>query len=127
MPAFGIYVEGSASDEDAAACRERFGELVGAGWCNPVVFVDQYADIGVTNPGDVAVLRTVGLHMDLPDPGSADSESGVRRDVERLIAAASELADETEIEFVVVYREEEIGNLTGGPDDARVVDMFFGS
>ena len=127
MPALRIYVEGSASDEDAAACRERFGELAGAGWSNPVVFVDQYDDIGFTNPGDVAVLRTVGVHMDLPDPGLADSEAGVRRDVERLIAAVSELAGQAEIEFVVEYRQEEIGYLTGGPDDGRVVNMFMGS
>jgi hypothetical protein len=127
MPALRIYVEGSASDENAAACRERFGELVGAGWSNPVVFVDQYDDMGFTNPGDVAVLRTVGVHMDLPDPGSADSEAGVRRDVERLIAAVSELAGQAEIEFVVEYRQEEIGYLTGGPDDGRVVNMFMGS
>jgi len=127
MPALRIYVEGSASDEDAAACRERFGELVGGGWSNSVAFVDQYDNIGATNRGDLAVLRTVGLHMDLPDPGPAESDADARRDVDRLLAAASDLAREAEIEFVVEYREEEIGYLTGVADDSRVVHMLFGS
>ena len=127
MPVFLVCVDGSASEDDAQACRAEFEALTGDEWTYPPSFVDQVDEVPVIAPGDEPALRTVGVYVELPEPEESSDEAAARRDVAALIEAMSQLVQRANIEFAVEYREEEIGSLTGGPADARVVDEFFGS
>jgi hypothetical protein len=61
MPTLLVCEEGSASDEEAKACRARFEGVAAEHWTYLPSFVDQYDDLGVGQPGDAARLRTVGV------------------------------------------------------------------
>ena len=126
MPDLLICVEGSASDDDARACREQFDALDQRVWSFQPSFVDQIDELPVTTPGDLSALRTAGVVMRLPDTDDGADEDAIRHDVTALIEAFSDLARRTAIEFVVEYREEAISSLDGGADDARFVADFFG-
>ena len=80
----------------------------------------------MTQPGDLPVLRTVGVVVALPDTDEGADNDAVRHDVAALIDSMSGLAQRAGIEFVVEYREEAVGFLDGGVDDARFVASFFG-
>jgi hypothetical protein len=89
-------------------------------------FVDQVDEVPVTAPGDVPVLRTVGVVVALPDTDEGADENAVRHDVTAIVDSMSGLARRAGIEFVVEYREEAVGFLDGGVGDARFVADFFG-
>jgi hypothetical protein len=126
VPALLVCVEGSASDEDARACREQFEMLVQRAWTYRPSFVDQVDEVRVTQPGDLPVLRTVGVVVALPDTDEGADEDAVRHDVVALVDSMSGLAQRAGIEFVVEYGEEAVGFLDGGVGDARFVASFFG-
>ena len=126
MPALLVCVEGSASDEDARACREQVQVLDQRAWSFRPSFVDQVDEVAVTTPGELPALRTVGVVIELPDTDEGADEDAVRSDVTALVEAFSDLARRAKIEFVVEYREEAIGFLDGGPEDPRFVAAFFG-
>jgi hypothetical protein len=125
VPTLLICIEGSASNDQARACREQFDRLAQRRWTHHPAFVDQFDEVPVNSPDDLPVLRTVGVVLALPDPGNAD-EDAVRSDVAALVEAMSDLAQRAEIEFVVEYRDEAVGFLDGGARDARFVVDFFG-
>lgn len=127
MPLLLVCVEGSASSEDALACRAEFEAFTTQAWTYPPKFVDQLDEVTVFGPDDLPTLRTVGVSIALPEAEPTAAEAGVRHDVAAVVQAMSQLAKRTGIEFAVEYREEQIGLLDGGPADARVVDSFFGS
>ena len=127
MPGLLICIDGSATAEHADACRRRLQRLLAQPWTHTPQFVDRLDEVPAINPGDLPVLRTVGFQLALPEPDDRDTEDAVRRDVEAVITAVSQLAAEEQLEFVVEYEQEEIGFLDGGPDDARVVTGFFGA
>ena len=126
MPTLLVCVEGSAREEDLLACREQFEKLAQRKWTHSPVFVDQVEQVPATGPDDVPELRTVGVALMLPDPGDHVDEVAIRRDVAALIDGMSSLAERGALEFVVQYREEEVGFLGGGPGDTRFVAEFFG-
>ncbi|MBE2321136.1 hypothetical protein DVA67_034705 [Solirubrobacter sp. CPCC 204708] len=126
MPDLLICVDGSASEDDARACREQFDILADRMWSFQLAFVDQLDELPATTPGGLPVLRTIGVAMELPDPGDDTDETAIRDDVAALIEAFSGLARNAAIEFVVEYREEAVGSLDGGAGDVRFVADFFG-
>ncbi len=83
----------------------------------PPKFVDQ----------DDAGLRTVGLAVSLPAPAESSDEREVRRTVEVLVAAMSDVARRVQTEFVIEYEGEELGTLDGGRADAHFPERFFGT
>jgi hypothetical protein len=121
-----ICVDGSASDDDARACREQFDMLRQRQWTHPPAYVDQVDEVPVTTPDDLPILRTVGVLIPLPDAEDGADEAAVRRDVAGLVESMSGLARRAGIEFVVEYGEEAVGFLDGGAGDARWVAGFFG-
>jgi hypothetical protein len=126
VPDLVVCVDGSASEEDARACRAQFEILIQRPWAYRPSFVDQLDEVEVTEPGDLPVLRTVGVVMPLPDTDHGADESAVRDDLAALINDMSGLARRAGIEFVVEYRQEAVGFLDGGAGDARFVAEFFG-
>jgi hypothetical protein len=126
VPTLLVCVEGSASDDEVRACREQFEIFAQQAWTYRPSFVDQADEIPVTAPGDLPVLRTVGVVLELPDTDEGADEDAIRRDVAALIDGMSSAAERAAIEFVVVYREEAVGFLDGEADDARFVADFFG-
>jgi hypothetical protein len=126
VPVLLVCVDGHASDDDARACRDRFGALQTQRWTYSPAFVDQVDDVPATGPDDLPSLRTVGVSMALPEPEDTCDENEVRRDMAALVGAMSDLANRARIEFVVEYREEAVGFLDGGDGDARFVADFFG-
>jgi hypothetical protein len=127
VPDLLICVEGSASDHDAAARRETFTELTLESWTYQPQFVDQTDAIPVTAPDQLPALRSVGVLLELPEPGGDVDEQAVRDDVSRLIATMSDLARRARIEFVIEYRAEEVGSLDGSDRDGRFIEDFFGT
>jgi hypothetical protein len=127
VPVLVVCVEGSASEADAQAWRDLFQDLIEERWLQAPALVDQVDDVPATDAGDLSVLRTVGLALALPEPGESRYEDVVRRDVERLIMATSTLAAKAGVELVVEYREEQIGWLDGGPEDAAVIRAISGA
>ena len=127
MPVLLICVDGSASEEQAAACRQHYESLRSEQWTYPPEFVDQVDDEPVSGEDDLPAIRTVGVYMELPEPGEPADEATVRRDVAALIESMATCAAQTRIELAVEYREEEIGLLDGSPSDARIVEQFLGS
>jgi len=127
VPLLLVCVEGSASQEDALACRAECEALTTQAWTYPPEFVDQVDEVPVFGPDDLPTLRTVGVCVALPEAEQTAAEADVRHHVAALVQGMSQLAKRAGIEFAVEYREEQIGFLDGGPADARVVDSFFGS
>jgi hypothetical protein len=126
VPALLVCIDGSASDNDARACREQFEILTERQWTHRPAFVDQLDEVPVTSQDDLPVLRTVGVVLALPEPEDGVDEYAVRQDVVALAEAMSGLARRAGIEFVVEYRNEAVGFLNGGAGDARFVADFFG-
>jgi len=126
VPALLVCVDGSASEDDAQACREQFDILSQRAWTYRPSFVDQLDEVPATAPGDLPVLRTVGVVVALPDTDEGADEDAVRRDVAAVVDGMSGLARRAGIEFVVEYREEAVGFLDGGVGDAHFVTDVFG-
>ena len=126
MPLLLVCVEGSASDADAEACRDRFGELIDRQWTYQPEFVDQVDEMPVTDPDDLPVVRTVGVVMPLPEPDDPEDEPAVRRDVEALVRNVWEFGRQEAIDFVIEYREEEVGYLNERDDADHFLKGFFG-
>jgi hypothetical protein len=126
VPALLVCVDGSASEDDARACREHFEILAQREWTYRPAFVDQFDDVPVTSPEQLPVLRTVGVVMALPDVEAGVDEGAVRQDVAGLVESMSGLARRAAIELVVEYRDEAVGFLDGGAEDALFVADFFG-
>jgi hypothetical protein len=126
VPNLVICVEGSASEDDAAACRETFTELTLDDWTYEPQLVDQIDAIPVSAPDQLPALRSVGMLLALPEPEADVDEQAVRYDVSRLVGTMSDLARRARIEFVVEYREEEVGSLDGSDRDGRFIEDFFG-
>ena len=126
MPNLVVCVEGSASDDDVVACRHAFAELESSGWTYQPEFVDQIDAIEMIDPDDLPAVRSVGVVLALPEPDGGTDEQAVRDDVAQLIGAMSDLARRAQIEFVIEYREEEIGWLDGSDRDGRFIETFFG-
>lgn len=117
MPVLMICAEGSGSESDASACRAALEALDADRLAFPPELVDQH-------DGE---LRTVGVAVSLPAPDQSSDEREVRRTVEVLVAAMSNVANRAQTEFVIEYGGEEVGALDGGPSDARFADQFFGT
>jgi hypothetical protein len=126
MPNLVVCVEGSASDKDLVACRDVFMELESSEWTHQPEFVDQIDAIEMFDPDDLPAVRSVGVLLALPEPAAGTDEQAVRDDVAQLIGAMSELARRSHIEFVIEYREEEVGSLDGSDRDDRFIAAFFG-
>jgi hypothetical protein len=67
VPGLLICVDGSASDDDARACREQFEILTQRQWTHLPAFVDQVDEVPVASANDLLALRTVGVVLALPD------------------------------------------------------------
>jgi hypothetical protein len=120
MPTLLVCEEGSASDEEAKACRARFEGVAAEHWTYLPSFVDQYDDLDARS-------RTVGVHLTLPEPEEGQDEEAVQRDVQKLVSTMSDLARQERIEFVIEYRGEAVGWLDGSPADTHFVAEFFGT
>jgi hypothetical protein len=127
VPHLLICVDGDASHDDAVACREEAAALAQRGWTYAPRFVDQTDPMPGDPPDESPILRTAGVVMELPEPGEGIDAQAMRSDVDALVSAMSSLAKRRRMEFSVEYREEQIGFLDGGEQDARVVPNFFGS
>jgi hypothetical protein len=117
VPVLLICADGSGSEANASACRAALDALDADRLALRPELVD-HKDGG---------LRTVGVAVSLPAPDQSSDEREVRRTVEALVAAMSNVADRTQSEFVIEYDGEEVGALDGGPADARFADQFFGT
>ena len=74
LPPLLVFVDGSASEDDARACREFFEALRLRHWRYAPPVVDRVDDVPVTSPHDLPSLRTVGLGVTLPEPEDTDDE-----------------------------------------------------
>ena len=127
VPHLLVCVDGDASHDDAAACQEEAASLAQRGWTCAPRFVDQTDAMPGDSADESPSLRTVGLSMELPEPGARIDEQAMRSDVDALVNAMSSLAKRRRMEFSVENGEEQIGFLDGGAQDARVVPNLFGS
>lgn len=127
MPTLLFCLEGTASVEQARACHEHFRGSQQRDWSYRPVVVDQIDEVPVTSPDHLPELRTVGVAIELPEPGDAHAdEDAIRRDVSALAPSVSDLAERAGLEFVVEYREEAIGFLDAHTGADEFVAAFFG-
>jgi hypothetical protein len=79
MPDLLVCVEGDASDDDAVALREALTDLTLDGWTYRPEFVDQVDAMPAGRPDELPALRTVGVLVELPEPGETVDEHAIRK------------------------------------------------